>query len=308
MDSSSFYVDIPSDASLLSHPTNHGGSFTVNLPETIHLSAYQWEVGLAEIIFQQDWQLVLREDIWIAFCKNDTEGGGYSDCGAFVMSESLLDKISAVDTFTSLWSEVLRPLFLNAIKAAGLEKENFSDATAVQESDSGRVKINIKVYNPTNQPVILEMSQGLLQILGFTRSQLQKDGRYFVSNKDREIITPVSYFAPSLHRAITTLWVYTNIIKPHITGHTYSPLLRVIGVDEKEKSVNSSNMSSSAKWIKSNSFETRVVQFDRIHYFPLLSDEISSISILICNGGGKSPVRFSTPVIVKLHFRRREHI
>ena len=119
-----------------------------------------------------------------------------------------------------------------------------------------------------------------------------------MSDMSRKIKTPPSFFRPALGRAITSLWVYTDIIKPHMTGHSFSPLLRIIGVHGAGKA-------GMGEDILSLSFETRVEQFDRIHYYPLLMDEVSSITMHITNGGGKSAVQFSSPVIIKLHFRRR---
>ena len=119
-----------------------------------------------------------------------------------------------------------------------------------------------------------------------------------MSDMSRKIKTPPSFFRPALGRAITSLWVYTDIIKPHMTGHSFSPLLRIIGVHGAGKA-------GKGEDILSLSFETRVEQFDRIHYYPLLMDEVSSITMHISNGGGKSAVQFSSPVIIKLHFRRR---
>ena len=300
MDNSSFFVDLPSDASMAVHPSNQGGSYTVDLPETISLSAHQWEVGLAEAIFQQDWQPALKEDVWVAFCKNDLTGGKFSRCGAAALTEEQLGKIAEATDFSTLFSTAIKPLILNAIKDAGLEKENFSSALATRDEKTGRVKLTVKVFNPDNTPVRMELSQSLLQILGFTRSQLPVEGRYFITDLKRTIETPMSHFKPSLARAMTSLWVYTNIVRPHITGHSYSPLLRVIGIDHAAAAAAGQEDS-----LITLSLETRVVQYDKIHYYPLLSDEISSISILITNGGGRAPIKFSTPVFIKLHFRRR---
>ncbi|NNK28185.1 MAG: hypothetical protein HKP06_08105, partial [Flavobacteriaceae bacterium] len=64
MSETSLYVTLPSDASMSQYPRNEGGAYTVQLPETLHLNT-EWEVGLAELIFNQDWPAVNHNDIWI---------------------------------------------------------------------------------------------------------------------------------------------------------------------------------------------------------------------------------------------------
>ena len=310
MDDQSFFVDLPSDSSLITRPNNHGGNFTVDLPQTIRFSAYQWEVGLAEIIFQQDWQPLIAEDIWVAFCINDKTGGTYSRCAAAVLEEKQLEKVRELRTFSSLWEKILKPLFERAMKNANLIKAGTSSLNIVEEKNSALLELTVKVFEKDRRTVRLELSQSLLQLLGFTRAQLPDEGRYFKTNTEGEIKTPRTMFPPSIDRAITSLWIYTNIIRPHITGHSFSPLLRVVGVEKSENfppniTTGGGGGNDVRRLSTFTSFSTRVVQFDRIHYYTLLSDEISQISIMITNESGKKGIKFSAPVVAKLHFRRK---
>lgn len=301
MEDQSFYVDLPSDSSLLTHPKNHGGNFTVDLPQTIRFSAYQWEVGLAEITFQQDWQPLIAEDVWVAFCINDKTGGGYSTCAAAMLEEKEVVKIRVFTKFSELWQSVLKPLIEKAMKNADIFKENVSSVGVVQNMKTGLLEVKVKIFQKEYRAVRMEMSQSLLQLLGFTRTQLPEKGRYFVTDADGTITTGQTMFPPSLDRSITSLWIYTNIIRPHITGHSFSPLLRIVGID-KNSGGGSAEVGNLSIF---NPISTRVVQFDRIHYYTLISDEISQISIFITNEGGKSGLKFSAPVVAKLHFRRK---
>lgn len=64
MHADSFYVTAPSNASTNKYKDNNGGKFKFDLPETLYLSS-DWEVGLAEITFRQDWNNIRRDDIWL---------------------------------------------------------------------------------------------------------------------------------------------------------------------------------------------------------------------------------------------------
>ena len=253
MDDSSFYVDLPSDASLETNPNNQGGKYTVMLPQTIRLSAYQWEVGLAEIVFRQDWQPVVPSDIWVSFYNNNKTGGTYSHAGGAILDEKDAKKWTTTDTFQTCWENAIKPLLEAGLKNSGLWKEAATKVEVIQNTKSGRVKfIFTDVKNKDELPVRVEMSHSLLQILGFSRNQLPVEGRYFQTNVDHKLETPESVHSPAVSRGISSLWVYSDIVRPHITGHSFSPLLRIIGVEEKK-------------------YGTRVEQFDRIHYFTLLS-------------------------------------
>ena len=47
---SSFYHSITSDGSRDTHPSNHGGNFTIELYDELHFPK-QWEVGLVEMTY-----------------------------------------------------------------------------------------------------------------------------------------------------------------------------------------------------------------------------------------------------------------
>lgn len=276
---------------MVTYPKNHGGEYTVALPESIRLSAHQWEAGLAEIVFRQDWQAVIPNDIWVAFCLNDKVGGGFTRCKAAVLGEKEAASLLPTDTVKDIWPKALRSLFEEALKGAKLWVDARTEVSLEVNEKTERVKLTLRgVVNPDTLPTRLEMSSSLLQILGFTRNQLTEEGRYFLIKAAGDFESPVSGHPASFSRGISSLWIYCNIVRPHITGHTYAPLLRVIGVNREYGS------------------GFRVEQFERIHYYSLLSDDISTISILITNNGGNESIKFSVPVVCKLHFRRKQGI
>lgn len=312
MDNSNFYVDLPSDASMTKYPANHGGEFSVDLPFSLNLSSHQWEVGLVEAIFTQEWSPIIVKDIWVQVCI-DVGNGEFGMPGTANVNMENVSKTNVKD-FEDVWENLFAPMFREALELSGVitkGKYNKGDVVkVVVDSTNKRIILNISPPSPRDSKnlrgIRLEMSQSLLRILGFTSSQLKdvpdaikafqsgsdsKRARFFFSNADGKIITPKSIFEPSLNRGISTLWIYSDIIKPHFTGHTLSPLLRIIAVDRKDEGRNDAGV--------------RLVRFDTVDYFPLKYDDVSTIRVKITNQGGLETIQFSSPVIIKLHFRRR---
>jgi hypothetical protein len=295
MDNDNFYIDLPSDASLLQHPENHGGKYTVELPNTLSLISHQWEAALVEIVFQRDWETLIASDIWVAFCINDTVGGGWSKCSGKTAAKADQLQTWHYKDFADFWGKVVKPLIDEAAKQADLMGAHSEAVAMTVDSGTKRVWLKMRVKSKTGMPVRLELSHSLLQMLGFNRSQL-KLSRYFQSDAAGAISTGYSHFSPDFSRGISSLWVYSNIVKPHIAGHGLSPLLRIISVGVGGAAASGGDGTESA---------ARIISFPQAHYYPLLLDDLSAISIYITNSGGLEAIKFATPVICKLHFRRR---
>lgn len=307
MDNSNFYVDLPSDASMEKYPSNYGGDFTVELPFALTLSSHQWEVGLVEAIFNQEWTPIQEKDLWVQICISGADGE-FGECEIVYADLKNLQNIN-MDSFEEICEKLLFPLFTKAFKNAKLIPSTSSAEHVKIEQSSTTKCITLKIE--LNQPskslkgIRMELSQVLLRIFGFTAGQLSsvpkgmdslyKDGadrppqRFFYSGTDGNIITPISSFPPSVWRAVSTLWIYSDIVKPHFTGHTLSPLLRVIATDDSIKRTT-----------------VRLVRFTTVDYYPLKYDNIREIRIKITNQAGLTPIMFSNPIILKLHFRRRK--
>ena len=310
MDNTIFYVDLPSDSSMERYPANHGGEYTVDLPISLQLSSHQWEAGLVEAIFNQEWSPVVIKDLWVQICI-DKGNSIFAACGAAYVKETKVPETNMED-FADVWTKLLEPMFKRAMKKASLWVEGTDTKNKVFnmsfDKASKRFTLTITPNEAKRKTALrLEMSTSLLNILGFTRFQLSRapkgsvlptkhkllnkqESRYFFSNSEGKIVTPPSHFTPSISRGITSLWIYTDLVKPHITGHTFSPLLRVIAVDHSM-----------------DGGSARVVRFNQVHYYPLTSGNISSIHIKITNQGGLEPVNFAVPVTMKLHFRKRDY-
>ena len=59
-----FYVTLPSNASMKTHPDNTLTRYVTDLPQRIDLTS-EWECGLAEIQYPHTWYNVTNNDVWL---------------------------------------------------------------------------------------------------------------------------------------------------------------------------------------------------------------------------------------------------
>jgi hypothetical protein len=62
----SFYVTLPSNASMGLFPDNNAGQYFVKLPQTLELTSH-YEVGLVETQFPNSYFNVLDGEIWLDY-------------------------------------------------------------------------------------------------------------------------------------------------------------------------------------------------------------------------------------------------
>jgi hypothetical protein len=239
-------------------------------------------VGLSEIIFNQDWPYLILEDICITACKNSAVGGKWIACKQHTITEAEAKKgyVSVEEFITT----TLKRLIETALKGAGATK-----LAVVCKVDATTKRFSFETPTTTagKVPLRLQFSSILLQILGVTGDQLVENV-YFQTDKTLSFKFAGSHFPPNLRRNITSLWVYTDIIQPNMTGGMYTRLLRFIEVDGD-----------------TTNDISRVKRFDKPHYYPLSTGTVNNVTISIYNIGGMAPIQFASPVVCKLHFRRR---
>ena len=78
MESPDFYLTLPSNASMNTHPDNTLTRYITTLPQRLNLSG-QWECGLVEILYPHSWYNVREEDAWFGIGLRNTriEAGYY---------------------------------------------------------------------------------------------------------------------------------------------------------------------------------------------------------------------------------------
>ena len=205
------------------------------------------------------------------------------------------DLIAHFDSTEKFLSTYIQPLILKAVKEAGVLTPSVVIRSEPNKFNAELTTTQLLISYESYFPIRIELSHTLYNIMGIIPQQRQMCRYLFPKNSPKmnqfqkiEIDSGVSRIEQSLDRAMNSLWVYTNIIEPHIVGHSLAPLLRVVNV---------------ATEIPRN--ETRVVTYTHPHYYPLLYHEIQEINISIYNIFGQVPVTFYDDVTVLLHFRKK---
>jgi hypothetical protein len=135
-------------------------------------------------------------------------------------------------------------------------------------------KNRIKYVMPSKFKI--RLSQSLSDALGF-RNNVWIEGRGEAA------------YPPDIRIGMHALFVYSNIVEPQLVGDAYAPLLRTISVAENDK--------RGAQHQRST--------FESPHYVPVITDEISTIEIILKNDSGET-VSFATgKTVCTLHFRRK---
>lgn len=120
----------------------------------------------------------------------------------------------------------------------------------------------------------LQMSKGLAEMLGFTKSGFT-GGIY------------VSKYPLGLDAGITEIYVYSDLVSSHHVGDAFAPLLRVVPT-------------------RSGDSDEIVKHYDRPLYFPINKKFIETILIELRTGFGEKITFTSGKTHVVLSFRRKK--
>ena len=193
MEGSSFYLTLPSNASMDIYPDNTASTFQIRLPRTMYLKN-QYEVALAEIHYSHSWSTLREnEDYYISI----SEGG----------SESIILQIPK--GFYRNLNE-----FINTIHKEIRQTLNISEQLPVRFE-----------YNVITRTVTLKiaenykvgLSKGVSEILGFPTF------KKYTENK-------VASFKADIQHGFYSLYVYCSICEPQVVGDYYVPLLRTVPI------------------------------------------------------------------------------
>ena len=197
-------------------------------------------------------------------------------------------------SFDSFKSKVIEPLLKTAFKELKIENLKVSIENVDSENGGKNIQFTkLQISYKGLQPYRLELSPVLYSILGITRRQLS-DSRFLIAtgktfeNVVHNINLDKSEREQDLKRGIDSIWVYTDIIKNHIVGHSVAPLLRILNVKQ--------NIPRG---------ETRLISFTHPHYFPLSRYDISEINICLFNSYGSAHIPIGSDTTCTLHFRKQ---
>ena len=190
----SFYVTLPSNASLDVFPDNTLTQFTTRLKNPLQLDG-QYKVALTEIMFPINWKF--RQDASIIVTENDKK-----------RTEIFEIKFYAYDSVQDLFTNV-----------NDFMRRKSVPITFFYNKSQLKASVNI------NLPWTIEFSNGLHRELGFKYTRIQATGA-------NTLITANEKIYPQLN-TINALYVYTDIVEHQYVGDEIAPLLRVVSVDNK---------------------------------------------------------------------------
>ena len=153
--------------------------------------------------------------------------------------------------------------------------------------DKDRVKITT---TPNNVVILGSNSSYLPSILGCPIRNPSPEGYTFVeideAKGDKYFISPL----PPTLDPLTTMYIYTDIVKSQIVGDTQCHIIAVVPIKQEERDV-------------------CFFSFSHPYYVALTSHEISEINIqLKTDTGDPFPLASNGKVVCRLHFRRKHRL
>lgn len=284
MYSNSFYITLPSNASMDLYPDNTLAKYITKLHHRINLEGDNWEVALAEIQYPNNFQLLTTSFMWLQITYQNLQSDS-----KFRDSFLMLPDIYFKDAESIL-------IELNKI-GNGIQFNYFRDIDKFQITYSGE------------EIGQLVLSQKLAVLLGFIHNrgtELTDPTKSWTVEFEKGVIhtfnpanltltvTEISEiqskYPPKFLRNIAShMYIYSDIVEPNLVGDCVSPLLRIV------KSENSSKR------------ENVVAIFNNLYYVPVLKRQFDTIEINIRDDEGNLVPFVSGKLNVRLHFKRVEN-
>lgn len=282
----SFYVTLPSDASMNIFPQNVQSDYTTVLKTPLELNDAKYEVGLVEISYSQNIQV---------------------DLGYITIKEMLRDKSVHVSKVPIVVNEYITlDKFLDTLNfQIYCYRRDYQLGKIVPTVPFKNVKeldsFHFQNYNKSyqNDTKLFKKSEESDRILTFnaygdnSTFSLAFDGKIAVllnaHLKKDYLNTEIFnfYIDFSIIHFIDTFYIYTDIIEDQYVGDVLAPLLRTVAT------------------IAENKYHISTI-FENPHYVSLKHTRISTINISILDIFGRR-IQFVdnySRVLIKLHFRQ----
>lgn len=282
---SSFYVVLPSNASLKLHPGNTLTEYTVQLPVPIHLEG-KYEVGLQSFEYTRSWNNIKEGENRIKFSINginmemDITQGFYS---------SERDIVEMINTFIER-EIVVREKHDTTIK----KLLKITDPKKYIYMDFDPMSRRVTLF--TAATTSLWMSRGLADILGFARNQFGEISstalpleECIAALKTLPHAEVRGTFQVDYHRGLHMLYVYCNIVTGQVVGDVWAPLIKTVPVGGEH----GANV---------------MTEYISPQYIPVLTNQFPSITISIRDDAGEKVSFEHGRVTATLHFRRQSEL
>ena len=208
MESSSFYVTLPSNASMDVYPDNTASTYTIHMPKTIYLKE-TYEVGLAEIQYPHSWRTFNNERDFNVFVSYD-------------------NPVTTQVYFPRGYYKSIPDLINELNKAIDRELQDDDEEWKIKfiyNKFTRKVRVQLKEH------CRLRLTQGLANVLGFNPTL----PTYFGHQEDITVF--FGEYQSDIYNGFYTLYVYCSLCEPQIVGDSYVPLLRTVGVQGQDGDV-----------------------------------------------------------------------
>ena len=274
----SFYMVLPSNASLQTFPGNRPGLYRIRLPERLRLQGH-WKVGLVNLIFPSTFAPPNMDPLaaMVSMGNIETDPFIIIDAGNIKTVGDLMDATQVTLSTMAVWRYEV----------------DLSNHIVIRETNS---KIEIQTFRGST----LGFNTYLARKLGLLTDNGSIPVDYYdaVSYRDNFVyVLPESVVrlnvgreeplsvVHSLKEHVLNLYVYTDIVEPHPVGDTQANLLRIVPVKDEEGG------------IVSEEFATPL-------YFRLSRTNFNTVTIFITDDNGNEVPFEDATVQVTLHFDR----
>lgn len=284
--SSSFYIVLPSNASMKIHPNNTLTDYTVELPYPVHLDG-KYEVGLHSLEYTRSWNNIKKGENRIKISINgigleiDIEEGFYA---------SETDLIEMLNYF---------------VEAAIIKREKTDDTIKKLTSEMGAGKYVYFDFDKRSRHVTLfvaphtsvALASEIAAILGFEKKEFGHISEESISMENyakllarpHEHTSHVAAEQVDYHRGLHMLYVYCDIVTGQIVGDVWANLIKTVPVGGEHG-------------------ENVMKEYISPQYIPVLTNQFSNITITIRDDTGEKISFERGRVTATLHFRRQSEL
>lgn len=244
-----FYLTLPSNSSSQFFPENTLTHYFTKLPHSVDLTGGQWEVGLAEIQYPHTWYNIQGEDGWVDFEIDGVVLHAVLRAGYYPTPQILVKRMEVICT-------------------SHLRKARKCDAVEFLYDDITR-----KVTLGLKPDVAVTFGPLLKTMLGFSQDRYE-EGVHEAEN------------VVDIRQGFYSLYVYCNVVEPHMVGDVLAPLLRIVPIRGKD-----------------GDLVTR--SYDNISYHPVQQKHFDTVELDIRDDTGRRVSFERGKVVITLHFRQR---
>ena len=275
-----FYVTLPSTSSFSVYGIQNPSNYKTSLKRNIVLDPSDWEVGLAEIIYTRSWPT--SNDAWFTFYfpPRVEEKPNFPHRRTNVKFKFPSVHYDTPEHLVTSWSDTFPPSVKPHLT---MKLDPITKRVTISAASNNFLRMNNKAS------IILGFGDFLSTILIGKENpvRLIDDLKFEMGSHVIESRFSSSQEAVSLHRGLSTLYVYTDVAEPQLVGDAHVPLLRTI-VDKR-----------------GDSGETVYKSFTDIHYVNVSRGVFHEVEVHITDDSGMNIPFDGGRVSVKLHFKKK---